>query len=186
MYVDVGSLLKNNPVERVMLAGLLLFVLRQRYSGSFTRVVGADTSSTALAKDVAKIAVVDHIRMVKTPAGDGSNQQVWHPDNKPLEDGDVILHIEELVTTSSSAKLVRGGIDLANPGAKYGFVPFLPVIVDRSDPNNRLTSVGESVVLPLLQLDMQSYAAEDCPYCKVGSEAIKPKEGDNWSRLTAK
>lgn len=181
-FVDVGQVLKENPQTRMDFAESILAALRQIWDGSFDRVVGADTSSTALAQDIARIAGVSHIRMLKTE----DKRQLWDEENDSLTHGDGILHIEELITTSFSALAVRKGIREAT-GISVSFVPYLPVVVEGSDPENRVLQVEESRVLPLLQLSIRNYDPNpsSCPYCAVGSEALKPKEGNNWAILTS-
>lgn len=187
-YVDVGRALKDHPETRVALAEMMLgaFFSCTLLHG-FNWVVGADTSSTALAEEIARLAQVGHIKMVKTEDERGK-RQVWDPENLPLQNGQRVLHIEELITTASSALQVREGIRLANPGVEFVFAPFLPVVVERSNPDNRVTEVDGSEILSLLQLNIRNYqpGPETCPYCAVGSEALKPKHGDNWKRLTGK
>lgn len=146
-------------------------------------MVGADTSSTQLAQDVAGITGVNHIRMVKTDDS-LSKRQVWAPDNPMFVGKNCILQVEELVTTASSALLVRQGIRRQRRMCD-SFFPILPVIVDRSDPDAPVAKVEESEVRSLLRLKIKNYSPENCPYCKAGSRAIKPKEGNNWQLLTA-
>jgi len=184
-YADVGKFLKDHQLERVLIANFLLEALYQVWNDKFTRVVGADTSSTALAADVAEISAVHHIRMVKTDDGK-DKRQVWHPDNPPLLESDITLHVEELITTTLSAIHVRTGIEEANPGISINHVPFLPVVVERSNPDDRVKKVSGSIILPLLQLEIRNYHPSYCPYCLAGSEAIKPKVEDNWKKLTGK
>ncbi|MDP3244161.1 MAG: hypothetical protein Q8M83_00700 [bacterium] len=191
-YVNVGQVLKDRPEIRGVFASAIIEALLpnvtiQAVQWSSTRVVGADTSSTDLAEAVALLTGAIHTKMIKTEDERGK-RQVWHPDNLSLRDGDVVLHLEELITTSSSALQVREGIRLANPGVKFSFSPFLPVVVERSDPDNRVIQVEDSKVLPLLQLAIRNFkpGPETCPYCAAGSEALKPKHGDNWAKLTGK
>lgn len=185
-YVNVGGVLKEWP-DTIKLFGMNLHLfLSQRWPKYFDWVVGADTSSTLLAKDIAARAGARHIRMIKTEDEQGK-RQVWDPGNQPLKPWQTILHIEELITTTSSALQVREGIRRANPGVRVvNFVPFLPVVVERSDPDKRITQVEGSIILPLFQLDIRNYNPDACPYCAAGSEALKPKEGDNWAKLTGK
>ena len=186
-YVNVGQVMKEKPIVRGIFAMGMLDALYKEWNGEFNWVVGADTSSTDLAKDVANLAGVGHITMLKIEGG-GDKRQVWAAKNTLLQDGETILHIEELVTTSLSALQVRQGIRLANPGLRLHFVPFLPVVVERSDPENRVVLVEDSKILPLLQLCIRTYEPNpaDCPYCAVGSPAIKPKANNNWLKLTGK
>ena len=89
-FVDVGKFLKDHPDERVKFASFILTSLEEKWGGRFTHVVGADTSSTELAMDVAKIANVQHIRMIKAE----DKRQIWHLDNESLKDHHTILHLE--------------------------------------------------------------------------------------------
>ncbi|MFH1890927.1 MAG: hypothetical protein ABIJ91_05200 [Candidatus Kuenenbacteria bacterium] len=183
-YVNVGDAIKNDAETRWLFAKMLLETLKGVCEEKFDWVVGADTSSTALALDVAKLAGAGHIRMIKD-VYDGKSHQVWSCDNALSAGGGKILHIEELITTAFSAIQVQKEIMFELSQNKKGaqFVSFLPVIVDRSDPDNRVSKVENSLVLPLLRLRIKNYNKDECPYCKAGSIAIKPKEGDNWARL---
>lgn len=181
-FVDVGTLLRDFPQTRNNIAGFIFERLSHVWNKTITRVVGAATSSTLLAKAIADIGQIDHITMIKTH----DEKQVWDFKNKPLTDGERILHIEDLITTGESSLRVRKGIREEYPGLKIEFIPFLPVVVDRSDPENRVTTIEESQVLPLLKLDIKTFKPEDCPYCKVGSQALRPREGNNWEKLTRK
>jgi len=58
------------------------------------------------------------------------------------------------------------------------------VVVERSNPDDRIIVVEDSKILPLLRLCIRNYEPNDCPYCAIGSMAIKPKQGDNWLKLT--
>lgn len=187
-YANVGSLLKSHPVVRRAMALSLCHRLHISYllPSVVDFVVGADTSSTLLAEDVARILGARHLRMTKVEDTQGK-RQVWHSDNPPIHDSDNVLQVEDLITTASSSLQVREGIKLGNPGIKISYMPHLPVIVDRSDHNKRVTLVEHSRLLPLIQLDIRSYdpTPEDCPYCAVGSEAIdNPKLPENWKKLT--
>lgn len=184
-FVNVGSLLKSNPAVRKAMALSLIKRLSDFYVLPPKFVVGADTSSTLLAEDVANILGAKHLRMIKVEDERGK-RQVWHPDNPPIGAGKKILQVEELITTAISSLQVREGIRLGNPGVEISFMRCLPIIVDRSDPDKRITHVEHSNILSLIQLDIKSYnpTPRDCPYCAVGSEALEPKKGNNWERLT--
>lgn len=178
-YVDVGKMLKEQPEARKLVAGYMLESLR---FNNFDRVVGADTSSTPLAAEVAKLAGARRIRMIKTEDACGK-RQVWAPENEPLHSYEAVLQVEELVTTALSALQVREGIRVAYPNTNVCFYGVLPVVVERSDPDNRVVQVEHSTLLPLSSLDIRNYEPSICPYCLAGSEAIRPKEGGNWVRL---
>jgi len=186
-FANVGQVLKEQvEIRREFTQYIVATVIISRCA-ELHRVVGADTSSTDLAKEVADLLGVRHIAMVKTEDERGKKQE-WHPDNTSLQEGDMILHLEELITTSFSALQVREGIRRANPEVLVRFVPILPTVVERSNPEDRIVRVENSMIVPLLQLDIRNFSPgrDTCPYCAVGSEALRPKYGDNWSRLTGK
>ncbi len=185
-YVDVGSYLKGHPTEREEMASLMLEQIPGDWRDGLDAVVGADTSSTDLAKDIANLAGIRHIVMLKTENEQGK-AQTWSPENQLLKDGELVLQVEELVTTAVSALMVRQGIRKVNPGVAFKFAPLLPVIVDRSDPLRGVEAVEDSRILSLLRLRISNFdpGPSSCPFCQAGSEAIKPKEGTNWQRLVA-
>ena len=185
-FINVGSALKSYSGFRYAAALSLITNLGcGLWIEGFTHVVGADTSSTELAALVARIIGVKHIRMTKHQDEKGK-RQLWHPSNEPLLKGDKILHIEELITTSSSALQVREGIRRSNPDTQICFAEYLPTVVNRSDPENPVTKVENSKVISLLRIPISNFDPDKCPHCEAGSKAIKPKEGNNWSKLTGK
>jgi orotate phosphoribosyltransferase len=190
-YADVGSVLKNYPNVRKLFAhSLALLVIQENMSlpSPIDWVVGADTSSTLLAEDVAQILGVKHIKMKKVANGK-EKVQIWdetNPDiNSVYGNG---LQVEELITTAASAMEVRKGMNemASQMGRVFTFNRIMPTIVNRSDPKNRVSKIDDSKIRALLFLNIENYEPEECPYCQAGSEAIKPKEGSNWSRITAK
>lgn len=183
-YVNVGGMLKKFPEIRRTLANEIFRTSQEICKEKIDRVVGADTSSTALAKDVAMIAKAGHITMKKvSEPGRQLSRQIWNYDrNTPLRDGEVILQVEDLITTSSSALEVRDGIRRANHEVKIVFARPLFAVVDRSDL--KIVQVEESVIMPLLWLSIQNYDPETCPYCAVGSRAIADAK-KNWAKLVS-
>jgi len=179
-YADVGGYIKDNPARRREFATYLLELIPLQFRFSFSYVGGADTSSTLLAADVADLSQTTHICMIKA-----GKLQVWHPHNPKIKDRETVLEVEELITKSTSALAFREGIWTAHPGTVVNFVPFLPTIVDRSDSDSPVEMVKNSKILSLVRLPIRNYDLAECPYCKVGSMAIKPKEGDNWKLLNA-
>jgi orotate phosphoribosyltransferase len=192
-YADVGSVLKTYPNIRKLLAhSLALMVVRDnaKFPFSINWVVGADTSSTLLAGDVADFFGIQHIQMKKNDEG-GIKKQVWDSAKNSSIDStpSTGLQVEELITTASSALEVRKGIaEKVDPlGRTFLFHRIVPTIVDRSSPKSSITAIDGSIVHSLLRLYIENYepGPATCPYCDAGSEAIKPK-GENWARLTAK
>lgn len=185
-FVNVGGVIKEHPVICEIFAHSLAIASVRLKQTCPCWVVGADTSSTALAGNVAKFFNAIHVKMIKKEV-DGKNIQAWHPENPEkfylVGPGHCGLQIEELITTAKSALQVREGMR-KQVGDNLFFCHYLLTVVNRSTVDN----VNESGIVPLLRLDLSDFepGPETCPYCAAGSEAIKPKVGDNWSRLTAK
>jgi hypothetical protein len=187
-FVNVGGVIKEHLEICELFAHSLALLVVRSGDGKPGWVVGADTSSTALAGYVANFFKVRHIKMVKTEKEPGKNIQVWSPDNlDPMSlTGYYGLQVEELITTAKSAIDVREGIRKIPLGFSMHFRNILPTIVNRSDPRNPVDMINGSKVLSLLRLPISNFEPSECPYCKAGSVPLKPKEGDNWQRLTAK
>ncbi len=86
--------------------------------------------------------------------------------NFKIQPGQKVLVVEDVITTGGSVQEV---IDLVK--ANGGEVVGVGVLVDRSNGKVKFEAPLHSV----LQLDIQSWEAEDCPLCKAGmGEAYKP------------
>ncbi len=92
--------------------------------------------------------------------------------------GENVLVVEDTITTGGSvskvvdAVLEAGGIPL----------PILPVISNQTG----LRDVRGMKILSVVERKIETWAPEECPLCKAGSDALRPpKAWDNWQRLTA-
>lgn len=92
--------------------------------------------------------------------------------------GAKVLVVEDMVTTGGS---IQKSIDtLRDAGAMV--YPFVPIIVDRSHGKPEALEDGREII-PLVSVDVNVWEAEECPLCKAGSEALRPKQ--NWTAFTA-
>jgi orotate phosphoribosyltransferase len=97
-----------------------------------------------------------------------------------IDSSKTVLVINELMTTSGGstwetkeAVLKCNGV---NPPPKI--FDYSYVLVHRSKDSQLPDG---SMVIPIFHFDMEDYEPDVCPYCKAGSEAIKPKDGNNWN-----
>ena len=86
-----------------------------------------------------------------------------------------ILLCEDVLTTGGSVDLAATAV--TNAGGIV--LPFILVLVNRSG----LTEANGKKIVALIDRPMPMWTPEECPLCKQGSEAIRPK--DNWMRLNA-
>jgi len=89
--------------------------------------------------------------------------------------GQSVLPWEDVITTGGSVELMADAV------AKAGGIvlPYVLVLVNRSN----LQSVNGRRIIALIKRPMTNMAPSDCDLCKVGSEALHPK--DNWERFNA-
>lgn len=94
-----------------------------------------------------------------------------------VKPGETVLLVEDVVTTGDSVNATSKAV--ADAGGII--LPFVLAIVNRSG----LFEVGDKKIIAIIDQPMPSWTSRMCPLCKMGSEAIRPKEKDNWARLNA-
>jgi orotate phosphoribosyltransferase len=88
---------------------------------------------------------------------------------------ELVLLVEDVLTTGSSVGLAATAV-----AAAYAYVaPFLAVLVNRSNQ----TQISNYKIISLIHQPMPIWMPAECPLCKQGSEAIRPKGKENWERL---
>ncbi len=141
-------------------------------------VVGPQTGATKLAQFMSGQLGNGCFAVSPQKAGEGEDKSMIlsEEDSTKLQGKDVLL-CDDVVTTSGSVRLAAAAVIAA--GGKV--LPYILCLVNRSG----LTEVDGRKIIALIDQPMPMWTAEDCPLCKVGSEAIRPKENNNWARLTA-
>lgn len=139
-------------------------------------VVGSDHAAATISFALASLLKMQHEFCEKR--GEGPNESQLFRRLR-LETQQMVLQVEDLVTTAKTLKLVREGIREGNPDTHVVFFPFVATVVNRS---TQTTFEGDPIV-SLVHYDMQEWEPGDCPLCKAGSEAIRPKGAENWKRL---
>ena len=93
-----------------------------------------------------------------------------------------VLVINELMTTGAGSTWeTKEAVKKCNgdkPGPKIMDLSF--VLMHRSRDFQLKDGSG---VISVFHLDIANFEPSECPYCKAGSEAIKPKVGNNWKLL---
>lgn len=90
---------------------------------------------------------------------------------------ELVLAAEDVITSGGSTEKVFDAA-LAAGGRPVGCVVAL---VNRSG----LTNVRGLPIIALINRKMDDWAPSECPLCARGSEAIRPKDAENWKRLNA-
>lgn len=143
-------------------------------------VVGPQTGATKLAE-----LLSNHIADTTnngcfwaSPAkseSEGRKSMVFTDQERELLRSKYVLPCEDVLTTGDSVELAIDAI--GNAGGDV--TPFILVLVNRSG----LSVVHGKRIVALIDRAMPMWEPDECPLCKGGSEAIRPK--DNWARLTA-
>lgn len=108
--------------------------------------------------------------------GDGGDKQ-FKLEKRFNLNGQHVLAVEDTITTGDSViKTIE--VALAN-GATVS--QFIIAICNRSG----LSKFGSYEILAMVDKHMENWTLEECPLCKMGSKAIRPKEDQNWTLLSA-
>ena len=139
-------------------------------------VIGSDHAGAVFSHDVGRWGNAQHDFTEK--GGSDGKEQVWR--RFPIQQGEAVLQIEELVTTLGTLMAVREGI---RKGSKPNLVTFMPVVgvlVHRSD----IYEIEGAPIVYLAHYDIKAWDPKDCPLCAAGSKRIRPKQ--NWAELIGK
>ena len=149
--------------------------------GEADRVVGPAMGAITLANLIALNIAKKRHRTCFTSYTEkvvvGENKIMRFARSQPRS-GEMVLVTEDVLTTGSSVKSVIQAIEgLSDP--TIGILPYILVLVNRSG----LAEIDGREIIALIDRPMIIWSPEDCPLCKGGSQAIRPKE--NWVELSA-
>lgn len=145
-------------------------------------VVGPQTGATKMAKFLSVEIMSQTAKecFSASPAKheeNGVKTMVFNADERALVRNKTVLLCEDVCTTGGSIARTADAIIEAG-----GYIlPYVLVLVNRSGE----TEIDGRTIVPLINKHMPKWTKDDCPLCKAGSKAIRPKEGDNWALLTA-
>ena len=105
---------------------------------------------------------------------DGDAMKLARFEVKP---GQQVLVVEDTISTGGSTLKTIEGLQRAGVAAE-AILPYIVCLVNRSGTN---TLAGREL-RALLTLDIHTWKAEECPLCKQGSAAVRPKS--HWAELT--
>lgn len=152
------------------------------------RIVGPAMGGITLASDIAfkvnewRNSRYDFPRCLRAyteKKDDGPDSPMFF-NKTNIRPGEHIVLVEDVLTSGGSvgrtakAVLEKGGVIL----------PFVLVLVNRSG----LKEVDGRLIIALIDRHMPKWDPNkvECPLCKIGSKALRPKENENWAALNAK
>lgn len=142
-------------------------------------IIGPQTGATKLANYIRLefyyTTGLEYFSLSPAKSTEGEKRMIFSKtDHESLRDMPVLL-CEDVLTTGGSVELTAAAVEDAG-----GIVlPSVLVLVNRSG----LTEVSGRKIIALIDSEMPIWEPHECPLCKQGSEALRPK--DNWARLNA-
>lgn len=143
-----------------------------------TWVIGPAFGAITIAHEVAKVLFVCRFGFTEPVVEDGEKKMILKRFS--VEDQDVLL-VEDVMTTGSTT--IKTAQAVKEKGGKI--VPAIGVLVNRSGMEylDCGEGIGKLKIVALIDKPMPMWTPEECPLCKEGSEAIRPKR--NWDKLNA-
>lgn len=142
-----------------------------------TAIVGPQTGATYIAERLAKVFGCRSASPRKD-LSTGARTFIFEEETGLLQEGDIVLHVEDTVTTLGSVADVE--MSATKLVSDISFLPFAACIMNRSGK----THAHGKFLLALETQPAQKWSKFGCPLCKAGSKAVKPK--DIWSTHFAK
>lgn len=173
-FVDVLRALRFASVCYQLAAQLAAKIREVFNAGHIDWVIGSDHAGAVFSQNVAIHLEAQHDF---TEKGEGKSQ-LWK--RFKIKPGQVVLQVEELMTTSLTFQEVRKGMREGNDGVPITFAPVAGVLVHRSD----VWEIEETKIVPFVHYDIRVWEPSECPLCKQGSKRLRPKQ--NWAELTGK
>lgn len=142
-------------------------------------VVASPMAGITFGHDVARqIGAKKFMFTEKDPDNPGA--MLWKRVQIP--EGETVLQIEELTTTSKTLNAVRQGIEKGNH-SPVNWLPVVGILVHRP-PQLPAPPYDDRTVVALIEKEVWAVPPEECPLCKAGSKRYRPKT--NWKELTGK
>lgn len=175
-YIDVLRVLSDSRTC-MDLAALLVGKLRETYIGPVHWVVGSDHAGATLSFCVAYLLGARHDFTEKFDDGHEKRQD-WR--RMRIGHNEIVLQVEEMVTTTTTLERVRAGLRVAHPEYPIMFAPVTLTLVNRSP----FTEYEGAPLIAGLNVTFNQWKPAECPLCKTGSLPLKPKK--NWEKFSQK
>ncbi len=185
LVTEVPSLL-NAACDRLVvmfeetMGGVNDVIMKGDYIRLIERVVGpamgAITIAHCIATSINKL-YDGSCRCAFTEKDDKGGDKRMILKRTALRHGETVLAVEDVLTTGGSVELTVNAVSEAGGET----LPYILVLVNRSG----LKEVGGKQIVALIDKPMPMWTPEECPLCKEGSQAIRPKGVENWAALNA-
>jgi len=181
-YVDCSQVLKYPNLKEILVTRLLHNVLAPfeiREYGSYLHgkldyILSSSMAAVTLGDSVANKL---DLAFVYTEKVNG----VQKLKRFEIPDGAKILQVEELVTTLKTTREVTRAVMEKNKNVKFiqdenGKIIVLTLV---HRPEKLPIEYPDYRILPLVEIEIHNWTPEECPLCRLGSEALPPKLNRN-------
>ncbi len=171
-------------LQRPALNGILAWQLALQLSsynlfGGIDCVIGSPMAGITFSYEVAKCLNAKRSLFAEKDPKD-PKKFIFRFDIKA---GEKVLQVEELITTAHTLNGVKEAVEKRN--GPVNWVPCIATLVHRP-PKLPHVHYENRRVVALIEKEIWSVSPEECHLCKAGSERLKPKIGNNWSKLTGR
>ena len=142
-------------------------------------VIGSPMAGITFSHDVAR-ELGASMSMFTEKDPEQKKKMLWK--RVAIPEGETVLQIEELTTTSDTLNAVKQAVDVGNP-TLVNWLPYVGIFVHRP-PKLPVDSYGNRKVISLIETEVWAVPPEECPLCEAGSVRYRPKT--HWSELTGK
>lgn len=145
-------------------------------TGNVDAVVSSSFAALTLGQEVAR--QLEAMFVFTEKEGD---EQKW-TGRFEVPEGTRILQVEELITTLGTTRKVKEAVWNSNPQVQSIKIDGKTVVATVFyRPDNLAKTELDYQIIPLIQKEIHNWFSEECPLCKKGSPALKPKP--NWQRF---
>lgn len=168
-----GSMVIRRPQMLSITCGNLVRKKEGLHLPKVDMVIGSAHGATFIAYELARHIGCCEVGFTEPETINGEKQMLLK--RFALEEGTVILVCEDVMTTGTTTRKTIASIEAAGGVVLDSIL----VLVNRSG----MSELDGRQIVALVDRELPIWTPEECPLCKQGSEAIRPK--GNWSRLTA-
>ena len=146
------------------------------------RVIGPEKGAVRISHDVArKITstrrILKHCLSAYAEKKEEGEHKRMVLSRFAIHAGERLLPVEDVLTTGGSVRLTV----LAAESAGATILPFVGGLVNSSGQSE----LDGMKIVELIKRPISVWTPQNCPFCRLGSEPIRPKSVENWARLNA-
>ena len=176
-YINLSDILANQHARKIRKV-----IGDQRIDWT----IGSPVAGITYAHDVGRcLKAIQNMCAEKDPSDPKGKRMMWR--RMPIPEGETVLQIEELTTTSFTLNEVERAIKEGNKDGDriipVNFLPYVAIGIHRPE-KLPISSYGTRTIIPLIERAIWAVEPGECDLCREGSKRLRPKM--HWKELTGK